>query len=64
MSGGVDRAQNFESLYLEKTVSPNSSFSLFAGYQRLEQQGEDASSSGFTNLGLGVQAPTPGAARH
>jgi hypothetical protein len=55
MSGGVDRAQNFESLYLEKTISPKSSFSLFVGYQRLEQEGEDASISGFTNLGLGYK---------
>jgi len=55
VSGGVDRAQNFESLYLEKTISPCSSFSLFAGYQRLEQEGEDASLSGFTNLGLGYK---------
>ncbi len=55
ISGGVDRAQNFESLYLEKTLSPTSSFSLFVGYQRLEQQGEDASLSGFTNLGLGYK---------
>ena len=55
VSGGVDRAQNFESLYLEKAVSSTSSFSLFAGYQRLEQQGEDASLSGFTNLSLGYK---------
>ncbi|WP_324097118.1 hypothetical protein [Candidatus Binatus sp.] len=52
VSGGVDRAQNFESLYLEKTISPNSSFSLFVGYQRLEQEGELTTASGFTNLGL------------
>jgi hypothetical protein len=52
ISGGVDRAQNFESLYLEKTISPSSSLSLFAGYQRLEQEGEDESLSGFSNLGL------------
>src|ERR1700691_5767424 len=31
VSGGVDRAQNFESLYLEKTISPTSSLSLFVG---------------------------------
>ena len=55
ISGGVDRTQNFESLYLEKTISPKSSFSLFVGYQRLEQEGEDASISGFTNLGLGYK---------
>src|SRR5712664_815848 len=36
ISGSVDRTQNGESLYLEKTISPDSSFSLFAGYQRLE----------------------------
>ena len=28
ISGGVDRTQNFESLYLEKTISSKSSFSL------------------------------------
>ena len=55
VSGGVDRTQNFESLYLEKTISPDSSFSLFVGYQRLEQQGEDAAVSGFSNLGLGCK---------
>ena len=55
ISGGVDRTQNFESLYLEKTISSKSSFSLFVGYQRLEQEGEDASISGFTNLGLGYK---------
>ena len=52
VSGGVDRTQDFESLYLEKTISPKSSFSLFVGYQRLEQEGEFTSASGFTNLGL------------
>jgi hypothetical protein len=52
VSGGVDRTQNFESLYLEKTISSKSSFSLFVGYQRLEQEGEFTSASGFTNLGL------------
>jgi hypothetical protein len=52
VSGGLDRAQNFESIYLEKTISPASSFSLFAGYQRFEQEGEDQVASGFTNLGL------------
>jgi len=50
ISGSVDRTQNGESLYLEKTISPDSSFSLFAGYQRLEQQGE--TSIGFSNLSL------------
>jgi hypothetical protein len=52
VSGGVDGAQNFESLYLEKTISPTSSLSLFVGYQRLEQEGEDEALSGFSNLGL------------
>ncbi len=55
VSGGLDRAQNFESLYLEKTISSDASFSLFVGYQRLEQEGEDAALSGFTNLGLGYK---------
>jgi hypothetical protein len=52
IAGAVDRAQNSESLYLEKTISPKSSFSLFVGYQRLEQEGEQTSASGFSNLGL------------
>ncbi|HEV2171375.1 MAG TPA: hypothetical protein VGR40_10525 [Candidatus Binatus sp.] len=55
VSGGVDRAQNFESLYLEKTISSCASFSLFVGYQRLEQEGEVAALSGFTNLGVGYK---------
>ena len=55
ISGGVDRTQNFESLYLEKTISSDASFSLFVGYQRLEQEGEDAAVSGFSNLGLGYK---------
>ncbi|MFZ0677201.1 hypothetical protein [Candidatus Binatus sp.] len=55
ISGGVDRAQNFESLYLEKTISSDASFSLFVGYQRLEQEGEDEAISGFSNLGLGYK---------
>jgi hypothetical protein len=50
VSGDVDRAQNSESLYFEKTISSKSSFSLFAGYQRLEQQGE--TTTGFSNLSL------------
>lgn len=50
VSGGVDRAQNFESAYLEKTISPTSSLSLFGGYQRFEQVGDDQTASGFTNL--------------
>ncbi len=52
VSGSYDRAQNSESLYLEKTISPKSSFSLFVGYQRLEQEGEQTSATGFSNLGL------------
>src|SRR6266404_4521140 len=50
ISGSLDSTQNGESLYFEKTISPNSSFSLFAGYQRLEQEGE--TTTGFTNLSL------------
>jgi hypothetical protein len=50
ISGSVDRTQNGESLYLEKTISPDSSFSLFAGYQRLEQEGD--TTTGFSNLSL------------
>ncbi len=52
VSGSYDRAQNSESLYLEKTNSPKSRFSLFVGYQRLEQEGEQTGGSGFSNLGL------------
>src|ERR1700720_2953095 len=52
IAGTVDKAQDSESLYLEKTVSSKSSFSLFVGYQRLEQEGEQTSASGFSNLGL------------
>jgi hypothetical protein len=52
IAGAVDKAQDSESLYLEKTISPKSSFSLFVGYQRLEQEGEQTSASGFSNLGL------------
>ena len=55
VSGSYDRAQNAESLYLEKTISTKSSFSLFVGYQRLEQEGEQTSASGFSNLGLGYK---------
>ncbi len=55
ISGGVDRTEDFESLYLEKTISSDASFSLFVGYQRLEQEGEDAPVSGFSNLGLGYK---------
>jgi hypothetical protein len=50
VSGGVDRTQDSESLYLEKTISQQSSFSLFAGYQRLEEEGEAL--AGFSNLDL------------
>ena len=64
ISGGVDRAQNFESLYLEKTISPDSSFSLFVGYQRLEQEGEDTSASGFSNLGLAYKRVLISLPRH
>jgi hypothetical protein len=55
IGGAVDKAQDSESLYLEKTISPKSSFSLFVGYQRLEQEGEQTSASGFSNLGLGYK---------
>jgi hypothetical protein len=55
VAGAVDKAQDSESLYFEKTISPKSSFSLFVGYQRLEQEGEQTSASGFTNLGLGYK---------
>ncbi|MGA7872118.1 MAG: hypothetical protein WCA22_14625 [Candidatus Binatus sp.] len=64
VSGGVDRAQEFESLYLEKTISPSSSVSLFAGYQRLEQEGELTTASGFTNLGLGYKRVLIAIPRH
>jgi len=50
ISGSVDRAQNGESLYIEKTLSSDSSLSLFAGYQRLEEEGETA--TGWSNLSL------------
>jgi hypothetical protein len=45
VGGSCDRAQNSESVYLEKTVSSNSSFSIFAGYQRFEQEEESTTSS-------------------
>lgn len=45
VAGTVARGQNSESLYLEKTISPVSSFSIFAGYQRVEQEGEPTTSS-------------------
>jgi hypothetical protein len=64
VSGGVDRAQNSESLYLEKTISPDSSFSLFVGYQRFEQEGEDQAVSGFTNLGLAYKRVIISVPRH
>jgi len=48
VSGAVDRAQNSGSLYLEKTISPVSSFSIFAGYQRFfEEEQEPTTSSNF-----------------
>ena len=50
ISGSVDRAQDAESLYIEKTISHDSSISLFAGYQRLEQGGE--TTTGWSNLSL------------
>jgi len=50
IAGSVDRAQNAESLYIEKTLSSDSSLSLFAGYQRLEEEGETA--TGWSNLSL------------
>ena len=64
IAGAVDRAQDSESLYLEKTISPNSSFSLFVGYQRLEQEGEETSASGFTNLGIGYKRVLISLPRH
>jgi len=45
VSGSLDRGQNSDSLYLEKTISPASSFSIFAGYQRFEQEEETTTSS-------------------
>lgn len=62
VSGSVDRTQNSESLYLEKTISPESSFSLFAGYQRLEEEGETA--SGFSNLDLAYKHELVNLPRH
>jgi len=62
VSGSVDRAQNSESLYLEKTISSESSFSLFAGYQRLEEEGETA--SGFSNLDLAYKYELINLPRH
>src|SRR5208337_5371550 len=47
VSGSVDRGQNSESVYLEKAISPVSSFSIFAGYQRFEQEEESTTSSNF-----------------
>jgi len=64
VSGGVDRTQNFESLYLEKTVSSKSSFSLFVGYQRLEQEGEFTGASGFSNLGVAYKRVIVSIPRH
>lgn len=45
VSGSVDRTQNSESVYLEKAISPASSFSIFAGYQRFEVEEEPTTSS-------------------
>ena len=64
VSGGVDRTQDFESLYLEKTISSKSSLSLFVGYQRLEQEGEATSATGFTNLGLAYKRLIVSIPRH
>jgi hypothetical protein len=49
VSGGVDRAQSSEALYLEKTISPASSFTIFVGYQRFEE-GDDSTTSSNLNL--------------
>ncbi len=62
VSGSLDRAQNSESLYLEKTISHDSSFALFAGYQRLEQEGETA--TGFSNLSLAYKHVLVAIPRH
>jgi hypothetical protein len=64
IGGAVDKAQNSESLYLEKTISSKSSFSLFVGYQRLEQEGEQTSASGFSNLGLAYKRVLISLPRH
>ena len=64
IGGAVDKAQDSESLYLEKTISPKSSFSLFVGYQRLEQEGEQTSASGFSNLGLAYKRVLISIPRH
>ena len=64
IGGAVDRTQNSESLYLEKTISSKSSFSLFVGYQRFEQEGEDAAISGFSNLGLAYKRMIISVPRH
>ena len=52
VSGSVDRAQNSESVYLEKTISPASSFSIFVGCQRFEVEQEATMSS---NLAIGYK---------
>jgi hypothetical protein len=52
VSGSVDRAQNSESMYLEKTISPASSFSIFVGYQRFEVEEESTTSS---NIAIGYK---------
>jgi hypothetical protein len=52
VSGSIDRAQNSESVYLEKAISPASSFSIFVGYQRFEEEQEATMSS---NLAIGYK---------
>jgi hypothetical protein len=52
VSGSADRAQNSEAVYLEKAISPVSSFAIFAGYQRFEEQEESTTSS---DLSLGYK---------
>ncbi|HYL60040.1 MAG TPA: hypothetical protein VEU51_14310, partial [Candidatus Acidoferrales bacterium] len=49
-SGSTNRASSSGAVYLEKTLSPDSSFSIFGGYQRIEQDGE--ASTGWNNLDL------------
>jgi hypothetical protein len=48
ISGATNRASSSGAIYLEKTLSPDSSFSIFAGLQRIEQDGE--SSTGWNNI--------------
>jgi len=51
-SGSVDREQDSESVYLEKTISPAASLSLFIGYQRFAVEQEATMSS---NLSIGYK---------